>query len=401
MKAVRCLTLFLAGSFALPSLAIAQEITIGGQVRPRFEYRNPLLITGGSSESWVSMRTRAHVTAKLDRNVTAFVQFQDVRFWGEESNTLLDFVANGFDLHQGYVDLRSNGPTEFSGRAGRQDVNFGGQRLVGTVDWVQQGRVFDGLMLGADGSGFDLDLFGSVLANDITATHDNDEYFAAAYGQWKKAGPGRLDLYGLYNSVPTDSIKTSQLTMGARWWGQAGIIRYRLEGSYQTGQRNAVDVSAFMVGARLAAVFAGGAADVTLWYDYLSGDDDTSDDKVKVFSTLFATNHKFYGLADYFLIIPVHTAGRGLQDIALKGSWKAHRDVTLRTELHSFHAAQSEGLSSGRFGEEIDLTAGYRYSGNLNISGGFAYVFAADAWGEIGRLTENAVWTFLMVDVKF
>jgi len=341
------------------------------------------------------------VTAKLDRNVTAFVQIQDVRFWGEESNTLLDFAANGFDLHQGYIDLRSNGPTEFSGRAGRQDVAFGGQRLVGTVDWVQQGRVFDGLMLGADGSGFKLSMFGSVLANDITAAHDNDEYFAAAYGQWKKAGPGRLDLYGLYNSVPTDSVKTSQLTMGARWWGQAGIIRYRLEGSYQTGQRNTVDVSAYMVGARLAAVFANGTADVTLWYDYLSGDNDTSDDKVKVFSTLFATNHKFYGLADYFLNIPLHTAGRGLQDIALKGSWKAHSDVTLRTELHSFHAAQSEGLTSGHFGEEIDLTAGYRYSSNLSLAGGFAYVFAADAWGEIGRLTENAVWTFLMVDVKF
>ncbi|KPJ90315.1 MAG: hypothetical protein AMS18_11315, partial [Gemmatimonas sp. SG8_17] len=235
MKTFLCRTIFLAGSFALPSVAIAQDITVGGQVRPRFEYRNPLLITGGSAESWVSMRTRAHVTAKLDGNVTAFVQVQDVRFWGEESNTVLDFVADGFDLHQGYIEVRSDGPTEFSGRAGRQDVAFGGQRLVGTVNWTQQGRVFDGLMLGSAGSGFKLDFFGSVIANDLTTTHDNDEYFAAAYGQWKKAGPGTLDLYGLYNSVPTDSVKTSQVTMGARWWGQQGVIRFRLEGSYQTG----------------------------------------------------------------------------------------------------------------------------------------------------------------------
>jgi hypothetical protein len=347
------------------------------------------------------MRTRAQVTAKLERNVTAFVQIQDVRFWGEESNTLLDFSAGGFDLHQGYVDLRSNGPTILSGRAGRQDVAFGGQRLVGTVNWVQQGRVFDGLMLGADGSGFKLEILGSVIANDLTATHDNDQHFAAAYGQLRKVGPGSLDLYGLYNSVPTDSVKTSQLTMGARWWGQEGNIRFRLEGSYQTGKRNTVDVSAFMLGARVAAVFDDADADITLWFDYLSGDGDTSDDKVKVFSTLFATNHKFYGLADYFLNIPVHTASRGLQDIAIKGSWKPRGDVTLRTELHSFRAAQSEGLSSSRFGEEIDFTAGYRYSGNLNLSGGLAYVFAGDAWGEIGRLTTNAVWTFLMVDVTF
>lgn len=57
---------------------------------------------------------------------------------------------------------------------------------------------------------------------------------------------------------------------------------------------------------------------MTLWYDHLSGDDDPSDGTVRVFDTLFATNHKFYGLADYFLNIPVQTVGRGLQDLALK-----------------------------------------------------------------------------------
>ncbi len=400
MNAVRCAMLGLVALCTVQSLAAAQQLKIGGQVRPRWEYRNPFLVTGGEAETWISMRTRVQVTANLDRNVTAFVQLQDVRIWGEESNTLGDFAAGGLDLHQGYIDLRSNGPTVFSGRAGRQDVAYGGQRLVGTVNWVQQGRVFDGLKLRADGSAVRFDLFGSMLANDITETHDNDEYFLAAYGQLNRAGPGALDFYALYNGVPTDSIRTSQVTLGARWWGQSGPIRFRLEGSYQTGERRAADVSAFMVGARVAAVFAGGAADVTLWYDYLSGNDDDST-KVKVFDTLFATNHKFYGLADYFLNIPLQTGGRGLQDIAIKGSWKAHRDVTLRTELHSFHAAQSEGLSSSRFGEEIDVTAGYRYSSNLNVSAGFAYVFAAPAWAEIGRLTKDAAWTFLMLDVTF
>ncbi len=401
MKTIRCLAPFAIAVLTLPSLASAQQITVGGQVRPRFEYRNPMLLTGGGFESWISMRTRAQLSAKLDRNLSAFVQVQDVRIWGEESNTLGDFVANGFDLHQGYVDLRSSGPTEFSGRAGRQEVSFGGQRLVGTVDWVQQGRAFDGLMLGANGSALKLDVFAAVIANDFTAAHDNDEYFAAAYGQWKTPSLGVLDLYGFYNSVPIDSLKTSQFTMGGRWWGDIGPIRFRFEGSYQTGKRAATNVRAFMAGARVAAVFAGGKADVTLWYDYLSGDSDTSDDEIKVFSTLFATNHKFYGLADYFLDIPAHTDGRGLQDMAFKASVQPHSAVTLRTEVHSFRAAESEGLSSDRFGEEVDLTAAYRYSGNLTLSAGFAYVYARDAWAEIGRLTEDAVWTFAMLDVRF
>ena len=39
---------------------------------------------------------------------------------------------------------------------------------------------------------------------------------------------------------------------------------------------------------------------------------------MKVFDTLFTTNHKFYGLADLFLNIPLQTDGRGLQDLAVK-----------------------------------------------------------------------------------
>ena len=45
--------------------------------------------------------------------------------------------ANGLDLHQGYISLGSQGDGLF-GRFGRQEVNFGGQRLVGAVGWTQQ-----------------------------------------------------------------------------------------------------------------------------------------------------------------------------------------------------------------------------------------------------------------------
>jgi hypothetical protein len=400
MRTVRRLSLALAGLLLIHSPAAGQELTFGGQVRPRFEYRNPILVSGGEHQSWISMRTRGHLTAGLERNVSVFIQFQDVRIWGEEANTLGDFSADNLDLHQAYVDVRSDGPTELAARAGRQEVSFGGQRLVGAVNWSQQGRSFDALKLIAEGSTFRLDVLGAVLADDIAATHDNDQYVLAAYGQLHQAGPGTLDFYGLYNRV-SDIANTDQVTVGARWWGTKNSIQFRLEASYQTGEREAVDVSAFMFGARVGTALARGTADVTLWYDYLSGDDDATDDKIKVFDTLFATNHKFYGLADHFTNIPLHTAGRGLQDIAVKGSFVAASDVTFRAEVHSFHAARNAGLSTGHFGEEIDLTASYGYSPNLGLSGGFAYVLAADGWGNIGRLTENAAWSFVMVDARF
>ena len=109
-----------------------------------------------------------------------------------------------------------------------------------------------------------------------------------------------------------------------------------------------------MLGARLGHGF-GGKGSVTLWYDYLSGDGDLGDDTIKVFDTLFATNHKFYGFADLFLNIPVHTGGRGLQDLAIKGAYRVNPEWTLKLDLHSFNMADKGSLTSGHFGEEIDV----------------------------------------------
>lgn len=379
----------------------AQELDFGGQLRPRLEYRDPLPPQDGNGDSFVSMRARVDLLARLEGDVEVFLQIQDVRTWGEESNTLFDFDADNLDLHQGHIDVNRGGETaRLSGRLGRQEVSFGGERLVGAVDWTQQARAFDGLRLSADAPAFRIDLLAAILADDLTEAHADDAQFYAAYGQLREVGPAALDLYALYYRIAR-ADGTDQLTVGARWWGRKNGIVFRMEGSYQTGDRSGVDVSAFMLGGRLGLELAGGAASATLWYDYLSGDDEPDDAQVKVFDTLFATNHKFYGLADYFLDIPAQTGGRGLQDIALKGAWRAPEDVQLRAELHTFHAAAGDGLDSGHFADEIDLSAGYPYTDNLSLIGGFSYLFVGDGFAEIGRAGGDATWMYLMADVRF
>ena len=51
----------------------------------------------------------------------AFAQIQDVRVWGEETNTLADFSADRFDLHQAWVEL---------GRVGALDTDASVVRMV-------------------------------------------------------------------------------------------------------------------------------------------------------------------------------------------------------------------------------------------------------------------------------
>ncbi|MFT5090219.1 MAG: hypothetical protein ACI8PG_004598, partial [Planctomycetota bacterium] len=348
---------------------------------------------GGDGDSFTTMRTRLQAKATLERQTSAFIQWQDVRLWGEESNTLGDFDADHIDVHQAYIDFKNFADYGFDLRLGRQEINLGGQRLVGAVGWTSQGRSFDGARLALTPGGTKIDLLGIRLADATAATHDDNAYLAGAYATLP--GAFNLELYLLYNSA---GAATDQITLGLRRSGKAGAFPYRVEAAYQTGERDGQDVAALLVGLRAGTKLGKGTA--TLWYDYLSGDDDPGDGETKVFDTLFATNHKFYGTADLFLNIPVHTASRGLQDIAFKLSWPLGA-IALKADIHSFSLVEKGGLDSAHLGEEIDLTLSHKYSANVGMTAGLSRVLADDSLAAIDLLADDATWAFFMVDARF
>ncbi len=376
--------------------SVAQDnITVGGQIRPRSEFRDPV---GGTMDTFTSMRIRANVTATPDRNVTAFIQLQDVRLWGEETNTLGDFNADNIDLHQGYADFKMIGGAPVALRIGRQELSLGGQRLIGAAGWTQQARSFDGLKLSLTPEKGRVDVIGFRTAEGTGGTNPTDASLLGIHGIITAMQNASLDLYTFYNHVT--GANTNEVTIGARYAANRPRWMYRLESTFQTGERGGQDVTAFMFGARFGHKIKDKGA-VALWYDYLSGDDDPTDGKAKVFNTLFAANHKFYGFYDLFLNIPVHTAGLGLQDIALKTSATPHKDLTLRFDFHSFLLAKKGTQTSSHLGEEVDFTLIYRYANGISFTGGVSFVIQDDALAGIGRLTQNAGWGYLMTNVAF
>jgi hypothetical protein len=385
---------------ALPSVVEAQttdHLTFGGQVRPRFESRTPV---DGSWSSFTSMRVRGSLEARLEGNVRIFVQLQDVRLFGEESNTLSDYSANGLDLHQGFLELTEVPSLGGSFRVGRQEMALGEQRLVGAVDWSQQGRSFDGFRYTTPPlGGMRVEVFAMKLREDASGSHDWESSFVGGYGTLPTGEAGSLDLYALHTTDSRDD-HGGETTFGGLWKGKAGPVDLGLEGSLQTGERAGTEVSAYMVGFR-----AGGqiheSTTATLWYDYLSGDQDPDDDKIGVFNTLFATNHAFYGLADYFTDIPTHTGGLGLKDAAVKFAFVLSPRTGLKVDLHHFRSAEEGGLSSRSLANELDLTLTHRLSTALTVMSGYSYVQADDGIKELGRLSENAQWVYLMLNAAF
>jgi len=140
---------------------------------------------------------------------------------------------------------------------------------------------------------------------------------------------------------------------------------------------------------------------LTVLYDHLSGDEDPEDGKVGVFNTLFATNHIFYGLADYFTDIPTHTGGLGLRDLGVKSSFAVGTGTRLGVDLHHFRTTQEGSLSSPSLGNEVDLTLTHRITQELGLTSGYSYFQTKAGMEELGRLTEDAHWVYLMLNAVF
>jgi len=376
----------------------AQQFEFGGQVRPRFEARDPLL--GGGSDAFTSMRVRAQMDVAVTSGVRAYVQLQDVRLWGEEEGTLSDFDSDGFDLHQGWVELGDEEGLFRRARVGRQEVIFGGERLIGAVGWAPQARAFDGVVVTAGAGPFLVDLFGLQVAESAADTQLEDGGLVGAYGVWALSDARSLDLYGFVDLVDGEA-STREGTFGARYQAESGPWVYRVEASGQLGRRRGRDVSAFMVGVRLGRGFLEQRLRATLWYDILSGDDDPVSGDLNAFRAPYSTGHKFYGFADLFTGIPAQTGDRGLQDIAGKLAFDVVDDWSVGVDVHAFRLAATGGGYPGRLGEEVDLTVTHAYAPGVEVQAGFSHVWDGPALREVGRLAENMYFGYLMLSVAF
>jgi hypothetical protein len=368
-----------------------QTVTFSGQVRPRTEVR----VSEPRSDGMTTMRTRLDARAALSPTVSVLLQAQDVRLWGEETSTTAN--ANRIEMHQAFIDFAKAGGAL---RIGRQEASYGEERLLGASDWQQQGRAFDGVRGRITHAKLVVDGFVHQVGDVADATKSSNDRFMGSYATYAASKLVGADAYLLHNR--SHGLTASrQTTSGIRVAGNSRALGYRVEAALQRGLRADTSVDAYMVTARATVNAVGNRAQLTLWYDYLSGDSDRTDASNDSFETLYGTNHKYYGIADLFTNIPSHTAGRGLQDIAVKTTFNASDVVTLNLDAHEFRAAAGDALLSDFFGNEVDVVAVYTYSPAVSMNGGAAYFRAGDGMAAIARPQPSQSFVYLMLNATF
>ncbi|MFL9829490.1 alginate export family protein [Flavobacterium sp. ST-87] len=412
MKLLKTFSLSVLG--LMGTAAMAQEFSSDIQIRPRYEYTNgfgTLLTPATSHTSFVGQRTRINLNYG-DTKLKVKVALQNVRTWGNV-NTLgnMSTDKNGVALYEGWAQYSFT--DKWSTKVGRQMLSYDNQRIIGGLDWANQGRSFDAALIKYKGEKSLLDL-GFALNADSEAkvapsapftTDFKDMQYAWYHTSIKKLGVSllALNLGREYQKSPSEIENSYSQTFGTymNYMGKKLAFDFSFYG--QTGKIGANKVSAYEAAANLGYAFAP-KFKATLGYEFLSGKDQTATSTmVKSFNPVFGTNHAFNGFMDYFYV-GNHANSVGLQDVSLKLDFPIQK-VNLSVAPHLFYTANELAATDDKYlGTEIDLTAVYKATKDITLVAGYSQMFASDAMvtlkGGTGLKDTTNNWAYLMVNIN-
>ena len=174
-------------SLAFITIKTEAQITLTGQIRPRFESRNGvgnLTPTGSKNADFISQRTRLIFGYKWDR-LTIGTSIQDVRVWGADASTISN-TDNRLQMHEAWAELtlanKADTTLKFklldmlTFKIGRQELIYDDARLIGNLDWLQQGRRHDMALLKAVHHGWQVDLGYAYNQNTDAFGYTNSSY---------------------------------------------------------------------------------------------------------------------------------------------------------------------------------------------------------------------------------
>lgn len=401
-RMLRSAGLFLAMALCLayPLPAQEKEAPKEPPVKVQFEIRGrgeAFLGLGYQAENdnvYYLHRTRVSFDTRPASWLRAFAQFQDSRAPGHRQPAP-DSVAGTFDVRQAFFELHS-AESPWSLQVGRQDLNFGEQRLVGASNWGNVGRSFDAVRLVYGTRSKRLDWFASSVVVPRKSAFDKADYrhrFYGFYSSFSNVIPGGVfEPYvlwkseGNYRSERGVTGRLDVVTAGLRANGKLSKrLDFGVETAMQTGSAAGDSIGAWaghvLVGYKLSE--AGWGPRLIAQYNRASGDSNPSDGRRGTFDNLYPTNHFYYGIAD-------RIGWRNINEISAGIEFRPFSRFRILTDSHFFWlgtlqdalylasgspAVKNPGASSRRIGDEYDLAVDYQVSERFSFVFGWGLLF--------------------------
>lgn len=400
------------------------QFTLDGEFRPRTEYRNGFgNLIAEDADAGFGISTRARLNAGWTTDAyKVYLSLQDVMVWGENRQILPYDQNNSFAVFEAWADIKLG--EGWSTKLGRQVLSYDDQRILGGLDWAQQGRNHDAAMIKHKKGQFILDFalaFNQDYSNPTgfvsTGTgYNTTGFFSYKTMQmlylkqaWEKFSGSLLLLNNGFQEFDTNSNPdgvSGLQTIGTHLDYKSGGFTLAANAFIQTGKRQGeVDVK----GAHLLSLDLGFKASpkVTLGagLEIISGNDADAGE-TGAFFPLYGTNHKFNGFMDYFYV-GNHANSIGLFDIHASANFDLGKKSSLLVKVLNFSGEQELTSGEKSLGTEIDLVFKKAFKGYALVAG-YSQMFASDGMYELKEITEDAAaggqnwaWAMLVIKPKF
>ncbi len=416
MKILRILKIptpgILLGIMALQTHA---QFTLSAEVRPRTEFRNGFKTPsskGFEPAFFTEQRSRIYFDYRQEKYQLKLA-FQDVRFWGETTQIFKRETGTTF-LSEAWGELYLSGKVSL--KAGRQIISYDNERFIGGLEWAQQGRRHDALLLKVEdeskasklhlGLAFNSDqdiAEPNLLQRDAANFYSVQGNYKTLQYVWyhKDFSGGSLSLLTLNNGTQNaDSTLSNKQTVGllaSRKWGK---LRFETENYYQTGKLARNHVNAFL--ASVNATLDTRLTPISLGYEFVSGKNSVDKStEIRAFSPDFGTNHAHNGYMDYFFVGPSN-GQVGVQDLYLKTRFKVIKG-SLQANLHHFLTGSEQLTETGgslrkSMGTELDLVYTRKIGSDITLNLGFSEMLATDTMKTLrkgGKTSNNWAWAMI------
>lgn len=399
------------------------RLSIGGEFRFQMESETNKAFgsTVIANDTFQLYRFLMHADLRYRKLFRVFVQGIEAI---DEQRDLLPRVTdeNQWDLQQLFFDLRFLGEdVPLTLRLGRQELNYGNQRLVSPLEWANVRRRFDGVKIFYKSEKWDADFF-YVKPVPTRGVHfdDYDEQFDfyGIHTTFKGIPRHGIDAY-VFAVDNTNDLRNpngrlgdkSTYTLGSRFWGKTGGFDYESEVAGQWGHWAGDTVQAWMVALdggytlnhKSKPRFGAG-------FDWATGDGNPADRNIQTFDQLFPLGHKYFGFID--LVGRQNVIGPNVNFSV----WPVAEKVQLATALHHFWLARERdalynaggvagrrdptGRSGDNLGSELDLTLAWKIDVHSSVLLGYSHFWQANFIQETGP-SEDADLFYIQYAFRF
>ncbi len=398
-----------AGDFLNPYLPSYLKADL--EFRYRLEYKNNFDFNKGKDDADAYNLYRSRLSLKYNplKPVSIFLQGQDARVSNLSTGTK-SLLENFMDIRQLYAKYEEEVLVDAIGlnklflQGGRQEFNYGAERLIGGFNWSNVAQTFDGGKVGFHFSPFHLQL--DIFAGDktsIKSPREQDDLFDgsskdrvyAYYATAKVFQETLVENYLIHRQTwknisfgPSGSGEVDNYTFGGRLKNKLpNRMDYEIETAGQWGNFNDQAVRAMMAVGILGYTFdAQWQPRLAFEFDYGSGDSNPSDGKMTTFDNLYPTNHPYYGYMDLMSL-------QNINDYRYQFSIKPNKKLKLSTDVHILYldtpkdalysAARTVTRSapvgssdlSAHVGNEVDLLADYKQNSSISFLVGYSHLF--------------------------